>query len=107
MVWPQAFLVALRPLGNELISIIKASALAAIVTLLDLMGQTRFIFARTFDFSIYLYAALIYLAMTETIRRLWIVIERAFSRHLVIEARVDTTAPLKPSAEVGRLLVSR
>ncbi len=84
MVWPQAFLVALRPLGNELISIIKASALAAIVTLLDLMGQTRFIFARTFDFSVYLYAALIYLAMTETIRRLWIVIERLFSRHLVV-----------------------
>ena len=59
-------LVALRPLGNELISMIKASALAAIVTLLDLMGQTRFVFARTFDFSVYLYAALIYLAITET-----------------------------------------
>ena len=82
VVWPQAFLVALRPLGNELIALIKASALAAIVTLLDLMGQTRFVFARTFDFSIYLYAALIYLAMTETIRRIWLVIERAFSRHL-------------------------
>lgn len=84
IVWPQAFLVALRPLGNELIAIIKASALAAIVTLLDLMGQTRFIFARTFDFSIYLYAALIYLALTETIRRVWNRLERAFGRHLLI-----------------------
>lgn len=82
VVWPQAMLVALRPLGNELIALIKASALAAIVTLLDLMGQTRFVFARTFDFSIYLYAALIYLALTETIRRVWTVLERAFSRHL-------------------------
>ena len=62
VIWPQAVLVALRPLGNELIGIIKASALAAIVTLLDLMGQTRFIFARTFDFSVYLYCAIIYLA---------------------------------------------
>ena len=80
VVWPQAMLIALRPLGNELISIIKASALAAIVTLLDLMGQTRYIFARTFDFSIYLYAALIYLAITEAIRRIWNAMERALSR---------------------------
>ena len=82
VVGPQALLVALRPLGNELISIVKASALAAIVTLLDLMGQTRFIFARTFDFTIYLYAALIYLAITEAISRLWNRMERGLSRHL-------------------------
>ena len=81
--WPQAALVALRPFGNEYISMVKASALAAIVTLLDLMGQTRFIFARTFDFSVYLYAALVYLAITETIRRIWNVIERRLSRHLL------------------------
>ena len=82
VVWPQAFLAALRPLGNELILVIKASALAAIVTLLDLMGQTRLIFARTFDFSVYLYAALIYLAVTEGIRRLWNRMERAASKHV-------------------------
>ena len=83
IVGPQAMLVALRPLGNELISIIKASALAAIVTLLDLMGQTRFVFARTFDFSVYLYAALVYLLLTEAIGRLWAWMERGLSRHLV------------------------
>ena len=93
VIWPQAFLIALRPLGNELISIIKASALSAIVTLLDLMGQTRFIFARTFDFSVYLYAALIYLAMTETIRRIWAVIERRFSRHIPRIVRADGRTP--------------
>ncbi len=99
VVWPQAMLVALRPLGNELISIIKASALAAIVTLLDLMGQTRFIFARTFDFSVYLYAALIYLAITETISRLWNVLERRLSRHLhVARPAAPAVAPpwMKP-----------
>lgn len=82
VVFPQALLIALRPLGNELIGIIKASALAAYVTLLDLLGQTRFIFARTFDFSVYLYAAIIYLAVVEIIRRVWDVIERRLSRHL-------------------------
>lgn len=82
VVWPQAILVALRPLGNELIGMVKASALAAIVTLLDLMGQTRFIFARTFDFSVYLYCAVVYLIITQTISFLWHRMEHALSRHL-------------------------
>ena len=102
VVGPQAILVALRPLGNEYISIIKASALAAIVTLLDLMGQTRFIFARTFDFTIYLYAALIYLAVTEAIGRLWNAMERRLSRHLLIEARaLPIPVPGTGTATVG------
>jgi polar amino acid transport system permease protein len=84
IVWPQAFLVALRPLGSEIISIIKASALVALVTLLDLMGQTRFIFAQTFDFSIYLYAAIVYLMTTEVIRRIVDTIARRYSRHLIV-----------------------
>jgi len=93
VLFPQAMLIALRPLGNELISIVKASALAAIVTLLDLMGQTRFVFARTFDFSIYLYAALIYLAITEAISRVWNWMERLLSRHLLVSA--------PPTAKMG------
>lgn len=93
VVIPQALLIALRPLGNELIGMIKASALAAVVTLLDLMGQTRFIFARSFDFSVYLYAALIYLAMVEVIRRVWDAIERRLSRHL--RRREETTSAVK------------
>jgi polar amino acid transport system permease protein len=96
VVWPQAFLVALRPFGNELIGMIKASALAAIVTLLDLMGETRMIFARTFDFSVYVYAAVIYLLITESIRRVWNVIERRASRHLAVAARVAATPQEKP-----------
>jgi polar amino acid transport system permease protein len=97
VVWPQAMLVALRPFGNEFIGMIKASALAAIVTLLDLMGQTRFVFARTFDFSIYLYSALIYLAMTQAISRLWNWMERLLSRHLA-----PVPAPATMELSVGR-----
>jgi polar amino acid transport system permease protein len=97
VIWPQAMMVALRPLGNELIGMIKASALAAIVTLLDLMGETRFVFARTFDFSVYLYAAVIYLAITEAISRLWNVLERRLTRHLRVSQPVT-----KVLAPVGR-----
>jgi polar amino acid transport system permease protein len=94
IIFPQALLVAIRPMGNELITLIKASALAAIVTLLDLMGQTRFVFARTFDFSVYLYCAFIYLAMTETIRRVLARVERVASRHLL----VSSAAAIEPPA---------
>lgn len=93
---PQALLVAMRPLGNELISVVKASALAAIVTLLDLMGETRFIFARTYDFSIYLYCALIYLAITETIRRCVNGVEHRLSGHIRAGVQPETKG-------VGRL----
>ena len=93
VVWPQALLVALRPLGNELIGMIKASALAAIVTLLDLMGQTRLIFARTFDFSVYLYAAILYLLVTWTIGKIWNWGEQHLSRHLRETRPATASAP--------------
>jgi polar amino acid transport system permease protein len=103
VIWPQAILVALRPLANELIGIIKASALAAIVTLLDLMGQTRFIFARTFDFSVYLYCALIYLALTEGIRRAVNRIERSLSRHkVIVTAETVVVAPRTQRLRIGQ-----
>lgn len=81
---PQAMIIALRPLGNELIVMIKASALASLVTLFDLMGATRLAFARSFDLSIYLVAALIYLMLVEIIRRFWDLLEARLTRHLVL-----------------------
>ena len=81
IVWPQALLVALRPLGNELIIMIKASSVASLATLYDLMGQTRFVFARTFDLMVYVYAAILYLVMVETIRRLWNYMEKRLMAH--------------------------
>ena len=45
IVLPQALIVGLRPLGNELILMIKASAVASIVTVYDVMGVTRLAFS--------------------------------------------------------------
>ncbi len=81
---PQAMITALRPLGNELIVMIKASALASLVTLFDLMGATKLAFARSFDLNIYLVAALLYLGLVEIIRRIWDAMERRLTRHLVL-----------------------
>ncbi len=65
VVVPQAAIVALRPLGNELVIMVKSSAVASLVTIFDLMGSTRFAFARSFDLSVYLFAAALYLCIVE------------------------------------------
>jgi len=79
---PQALVVALRPYGNETILMIKASSLASIVTVLDIMGQTRFIFSKTYDLSFYLWAAVFYLVMVEILSRIVNFIERRLTRHM-------------------------
>jgi polar amino acid transport system permease protein len=100
VVFPQAAAVALRPLGNELILLIKASAVASIVTVLDLMGETRRAFSRSYDMAIYFYAAILYLALVETIRRLWAWMEARLTRHLRREAETRRVRPadLAPAA---------
>ena len=82
MILPQALIVALRPLGNEVILMVKGSAVAAIVTVFDLMGVTRLAYARSFDISVYLWAAVLYLIVVETIRRIWDRFEHRLSRHI-------------------------
>jgi len=79
---PQAMVMALRPLGNELILMLKASALASVVTVPELMQATKLAFSRSFDFQVYLWAAALYLVMVEIIRRVWGALERTFTRHL-------------------------
>jgi polar amino acid transport system permease protein len=82
IVLPQALIVALRPYGNEIILLIKGSAVVAIITVYDLMGETRRAFSQTFDYQTYLWAAIFYLAIVEALRHLWAWIERRLTRHL-------------------------
>ncbi|MDR6758534.1 polar amino acid transport system permease protein [Mycoplana sp. BE70] len=82
VILPQALIVALRPYGNEIILMIKGSAIVAIVTVFDLMGETRRAFSRTFDYQTYLWAALLYLMIVEFMRNLWAWLEARLTRHL-------------------------
>ncbi|PWJ76931.1 amino acid ABC transporter membrane protein 2 (PAAT family) [Pseudaminobacter salicylatoxidans] len=82
IVLPQALIVALRPYGNEIILMIKGSAIVAIITVYDLMGETRRAYSRTFDFQTYLWAALIYLSIVEALRNAIEWIERRITQHL-------------------------
>ncbi|MDQ1198716.1 ABC transporter permease [Agrobacterium sp. SORGH_AS 787] len=82
IILPQALIVALRPYGNEIILMIKGSAVVSIVTVFDLMGQTRYAYSRTFDFQAYLWAAIFYLSMVEILRHVWAAVEARLTRHL-------------------------
>ncbi|MDF2620824.1 MAG: polar amino acid transporter, inner rane subunit [Xanthobacteraceae bacterium] len=84
VVLPQAIAIGLRPLGNELILMIKSSAIASVITVYDLMGVTRLAFSRSYDMEVYLWAAVLYLLMVEVVRRVWDVLERRLNRHLLI-----------------------
>ncbi|RWX75529.1 ABC transporter permease [Neorhizobium lilium] len=82
IVMPQALIVALRPYGNEIVLMMKGSAVVAIVTVFDLMGETRYAFSRTFDYQAYLWAAMFYLVMVEGLRQVWARLEKRLTRHL-------------------------
>lgn len=82
VILPQALVVALRPYGNEVILMVKGSAIVAIITVYDLMGITRLTYSRTFDFQSYIWAAIIYLMIVEVLRHAIDWIERRITRHL-------------------------
>lgn len=82
VVIPQALITALRPYGNEIILMIKGSAIASLVTVFDLMGETRRAYSRSFDFQTYVWAAILYLAIVETLRNIWNRLDARLTRHL-------------------------
>ncbi len=69
IIFPRAYRLALPAYGNEIVLMLKGSALASVIALFDLMGWTRAIFARHFALEIYVYAAVIYLVLTYLISR--------------------------------------
>lgn len=94
---PQASLYALRPFGNEVILMVKGSAVASVVTVYDLLGETRLAFSDTFRFDVYFYAAALYLILVETLRRVWNLMENRLTRHL----KTDTDVAAKVGGRVA------
>ncbi|MBN8996439.1 MAG: ABC transporter permease [Rhizobiales bacterium] len=82
IILPQALVSAIRPYGNEVILMTKASSIASIITVLDLMGQTRYVFSKTYDLSFYFWAALFYLATVEVVSHLVNLVEARLTRHV-------------------------
>lgn len=90
---PQAMILALRPLGNELILSFKASAIASVVTVPELMQATKLAFSRSFEFQVYIWAAVLYLILVESIRRIWGLLERALTKHMRVKPQRPEAIP--------------
>lgn len=83
IILPRAFRIALPAYGNEVILMLKGSALASTITLLDLTGVARTIIARTYmPVEIFLAAGLIYLTLTFIFVQLYRQVERRLGRHV-------------------------
>jgi polar amino acid transport system permease protein len=82
VIFPQAAMVALRPYGNEFVLMIKGSAVAAIITVNELMWATRLAYSRTYDFQTYIWAAIIYFIIVQALSYATELVERRLTRHL-------------------------
>ena len=82
IILPRAFGIMMPSYGNEVILMLKGSALASTITLLDLTGMARTIIARTYTpLEIFLAAGVIYLIISALIIALFRLLERRFNRH--------------------------
>ncbi len=82
IVLPRAIRIAWPAYGNEVVLLLKASALVSTITVFDLMGETRTIYARNFSMWDYAIAAAMYLAMTATLTQAFRMAERELNRYL-------------------------
>ncbi len=98
IILPQALMTAIRPYGNEMISIVKASAVTSLITVLDIMGQTRYVFSQTYDISFYLWAAVFYLIIVESLRRTLNALEARMTKHLAVTQKAETPEEATMSA---------
>ncbi|WP_373187308.1 ABC transporter permease [Halopseudomonas sp.] len=77
IILPRAIRIGLPAYGNEVILMLKASAVVYTITLLDIMGVVRGINARTYQFELFfLVAGLIYLTITIVFTQLFKLVER-------------------------------
>lgn len=78
VVWPQALRLSLPPYGNEVIGMLKTTALASTVTMAEITGVAETIVAETFaPYEVFLSAAIIYLILVWIFERCLAVAERA------------------------------
>lgn len=98
IILPRAFRIMLPAYSNEVVSMLQASAIASVVTLMDLTGVARVIIARTFaPYEIFITIAVIYLALTYLIDFGFRGVEHRLSGHL----RDRPSATAKPAIAPG------
>lgn len=84
---PLAARLALPAYGNEIISLMKATALASTITLADMTGIGRTLVAQTYaPYEIFISLAVVYMVLTFIIQKLLGRVERRLTRHTLKEA---------------------
>lgn len=77
IILPQTFKVIIPPVGNEFISILKDTSLVSTIAMVELMRSAQQIYASSFDpISVFLTAAVLYLAMTTVFTTVFGIFER-------------------------------
>lgn len=84
IVLPRAIRIAWPAYGNEVVLLLKGSALVSTISVWDLMGETRSIFSRTYALEIFVYAAVIYFVLTFILTRIFRLIEKRINRYLQV-----------------------
>ena len=82
IILPRALRIAWPAYGNEVILLLKGSALVSTIAVWDLMGETRSVFSRTYDIDVFLIAAVIYFLITFLFTRVFYRVERRINRYL-------------------------
>ena len=86
VILPRAFRIAMPAYGNEIIFMLKGTALASTITLLDLTGVARTIIARTYTpIEMFLAAGVVYMALTYCFLWVWTRIEKRANRYLTAQ----------------------
>ncbi len=104
IILPSAFRRALPAYGNEVIFMLHGSAVASLVTIVDLLGAGRIVNSRYFaPFESYVTAGLFYLSLTFLIVWLFRLWERRWYAHL--RPRTDAGAGNGALTALGRLVL--
>lgn len=83
IILPRAFGIMIPAYGNEVIFMLKGSALASTISLMDLTGQTKFLIAKNYaTLEMYFAAGLIYLVISWVFIGVFRALEKRFNRHL-------------------------
>ena len=82
IVIPQAFAIAIPPLTNTLVSIIKETSLVFTISIVDIMAQARIVGSRSYRFfEIYIVVSVIYWVICTGVSRIMVVVEKRAQKH--------------------------
>ncbi len=84
VILPRAFSIILPAYSNEVIILMKGTALASTITLLELMGESQLAASATYQpIQVFAIAGVIYYALTLIITRIFRLLEGRYNRYMV------------------------